>query len=363
MTTRNRNHQHVPGNGASRFRQLRDQHRESGFQSKRTSLTLQESKELMLLGNDAHVQALKQAGIRPESRFEALMGGGKDVLVIACSDARVLRLDSETDTIISSQIRVAGNIVPSSGASRDEIIESASRIRKGGLLVIEAHGCCGAVAEFKKWTEGGKGETGAPSLDALFDEIGGTDPVSNAKAQARKAREFLAGSGVSVGAVLYDWSAGTVEVIEGDHPMLATLREKWAFGHTMADRDGTLGARLASQVPHAVVIGSNDLPYSLATIMHYAQNEVFSTTGSAGGLDLQDEGSILYAVEHLHQGHVAFVATGTSQSAEAMFGTWEKDMRSMTVGGKSVISDMIDSGKLQITRLYYDLSDGRLREL
>ena len=166
---------------------------------------------------------------------------------------------------------------------------------------------------------------------------------------------------------MYDWEHGGVSILTGTQsPAIQLLVDQFNRRHSEANEDGKLAERLAKQKPHAIIVGSNVLPFSLGTITHALQNEVFHTTGSEGGLDDFDEGSILYAVEHLGVRHIPFIAPGNAQNTgkiNRMFDRWEQDLRSMTVNGEPLIANMLDSGELTISRLRYDLQSGQLAHI
>jgi carbonic anhydrase len=327
-------------------------------------LSKDESLELLMQGNAGHVAALKGVPMNPHQRYLKILAGQADYLIVRCSDARVNKSDSEADTLVGIHIYIAGNVIPGKRtASREEIAQVISLVKKDGVVLEAAHCKCGAVAERVKWVEGGMKPTGSTPLDNLLHEVLGPTPIENVVAQLAKLRELPLGGRAS-GAIMYDWEHGGVSIVSANQsPTLQLLVDQFNRMHAEADSDGKLASSLAKQKPHAIVVGSNMLPFSLGTITHALQNEVFHTTGSENGLDDFDEGSILYAVEHLGVRHIPFIApamAGNEKGISAMFDRWESDLRSMTVGGKPLIADMLDSGELAITRLRYDLGSGRL---
>lgn len=345
----------------SRLRELRQRHASKG-------LTARESLELLLGGNDAHAQRLEDLGISPMARMERIRSGQADYLVIACSDARIMQLDSEEDQLVGVQIRVAGNVIPRKGTpSFDEIREAVGRLREDGIVIIEGHIHCGAVNERVKWVEGGMKPTGSTPLDNLLHEVFGSNPTDNAVGQLTKAREQLPLHNIASGAVLYNWETGDIDILGANHsPVLEMLVDSWKHRHSQIAANDNLAEELKKQKPHAIAVGEVGLPYSLMTIMRAKQNEVFSTSGSEGGLDDIDEASILYAVEHLGVRHIPFISAGPIEDEGrigAMFDKWEADLRGMAVAGKPVLANMLDSGELAISRLRYDSSTGRLAEL
>jgi carbonic anhydrase len=344
--------------GESRLRELREKH-VSG------RLSSSESLELILQGNSGHVDALKGAPMTAHQRYLKIIAGQADYLIVRCSDARVHKTDSEQDTMVGIHIYIAGNVIPGKKtASFDEIAQVASLVRSDGACLDEAHCDCGAVKERVKWVEGGMKPTGSESLDCLLHEVIGPTPSDNAVAQLSKLRNLPGLGERATGALYYDWQKGGITIVDANQsPVVELLVGLFNKRHADADSDGHLAERLAKQKPHAIIIGSNLLPFSLNTITHASQNEVFQTTGSGNGLDEFDEGSILYAVEHLGVRHIPFIAPGISENSEmvaAVFDQWEMDLRQMTVNGKTIVANMLDSGELTISRLRYDLSSGRL---
>jgi len=344
--------------GETRSKELREKHVQG-------RLSAGESLELILIGNSEHVDALKGAPMTAHQRYLKIIAGDADYLIVRCSDARVHNTDSEKDTLVGIHIYIAGNVIPGKKtASFDEIAQVASLVRPDGACLEAAHCDCGAVKERVKWVEGGMKPTGSESLDCLLHEVMGPTPSDNAVAQLSKLRNLPGLGERATGALYYDWEKGGVTIVEANSsPIVELLVDLFNKRHADADSDGHLAERLAKQKPHAIIIGSNLLPFSLGTITHALQNEVFHTTGSGNGLDEFDEGSILYAIEHLGVRHIPFIAPGTSMNEEmvaAVFDQWESDLRAMTVGGRHLVAEMLDSGELTISRLRYDLGNGRL---
>lgn len=345
----------------SMLKELREKHA-SG------KLTVQQSRELLLEGNAEHALALKGAPMTPHQRYLKIMAAQADYLIVRCSDARVHKTDSERDELIGIHIYIAGNVVPGrKTASLNEISEVIALVRKDGVCLDEAHCNCGAVKERAKWVDGGMKPTGSVSLDNLLHEVMGPTPKENASAQLSKLRTLPVLGSRATGALHYDWEHGGVTIVKANtSPVIELLVDLFNKRHSEADADGHLADRLATQKPHAIVIGSNLLPFSISTILHARQNEVFQTTGSANGLDDFDKGSILYAVEHLGVRHIPFIAPGIKRNEKAlekMFARWESDLRSMTVNGEPVIARMLDSGELTISRFRYDLGSGKLVQM
>ena len=98
------------------------------------------------------------------------------------------------------------------------------------------------------------------------------------------------------------------------------------------------------------------MPFSVDTVFSAEPNEIFSTTGSEGGLDHYDEASVLYAAEHLGTKHIAFVAPlSDKEPMKKLFDKWEADLRSMPQ-----VAEKLDSGNLVITRFGYNTEKGSL---
>ncbi len=341
----------------SRLKELRGKHVSGG-------LSVQESLELLLQGNAEHAAALKGAPMTPHQRYLKILAGQADYAIVRCSDSRVHRTDSESDQTVGIHIAIAGNVIPGrKTASRDEIIEVIGRIRPDGAVLCEAHCSCGAVGVRNDWVNDGMKPTGSGALDTLLRDVMGPTPSDNGTAQLSKLRELPLGQRAS-GLLMYDWGHGGISIVSSTpSPLVELLVSQFNLRHSEADPDGKLASRITKQAPHAVVVGSNLLPFSIGTITRAQHNEVFNTTGSEGGLDDFDEASILYAVEHLHVRHIPFVAPGNARNSgkiNGMFDGWEQDLRSMMVGGKPLLAEMLDSGELVITRLRYDLQTGRL---
>lgn len=334
---------------------LREKHKTSG----QGAISAEESFTIILSGNQIHQSKLVEAGSSPEERYNKIMAGEADYVVITCSDARMPTLDSESDAskLIGVQIRVAGNVIPEEGVSREEIKEAVSRVKKGGLVIIEGHCSCGAVGECVKWISGGKQDTGSKPLNSLLKAISGTTPEENASGQYNKLNEIV-GPDRKTAAVVYDWNSGKVEILASENPELTELlKSKWERFHQEANSEGDLGARLsATQNPHAIVVLSNDMPFSADTICDTSQNELFATTGSENGLDDFDSASVLYAAEHLGPKHISLIAP-KKEGADKMFEKWISDLRSMPQ-----VAEKIDSGIIKITKFGYDLKTGALIE-
>ncbi|MCI0563118.1 MAG: carbonic anhydrase [Nitrososphaera sp.] len=332
------------------------------------SINPEESKSLLLMGNHEHVVRLEETGESPLSRHNAILDGKADYLVIACSDARIPRLDSEEDKLIGIQVRIAGNVVPKKGTpSFNEISDAVSMVKPDGLIVVEGHCNCGACKERVKWVENGMPDTGSKELNNLLHEVFGANPEENAMAQITKARETIPTSDRATGAVVYDWENEGIRIVSADHsPIMELLVESWNHRHVEAFEEGKLSERLSKHKPHAIAVGTSDLPYSLATVMQAKQNEIFSTTGSESGLDDMDKASILYAVEHLGIRHIPFFAPGgekDEKKIKAMFDKWESQILDMEVNGHKVIKELVEKTELKISWLRYDLESGSLIDM
>jgi carbonic anhydrase len=372
-------HRHFEKESPSDYdaRSLRRKHVASLLSDKAPRLTTQESRALLLAGNAEHVAALDGAPMTPLQRYSKIHSGEADYLVVACSDARILRLDSEKDPLVGLFIRIAGNVVPEKGSSSfDEMRDAVQMVRKDGAVIIEGHDGgpgCGAVNERVKWIEAGMPHTGSEPLDALLHRVVGDNPAHNAIAQLTTARNILDLGERPSAALVYDWEhakhrhAEPVHIVSANHSdVVEILKDSWNRRHAEAAGKADLVPLLRNQRPHAIAVGTNDLPFSVATIFHAEQNEVFSTTGSEHGLDELDMASILYAVEHLHVHHIPFVAPGREKDGRrvsGMFDRWEKQLRGMEVHGAPIIARMLDSGELRISRFRYDLDSGVVEEL
>jgi carbonic anhydrase len=359
------------------MRELRAKHVAHLLSEKAPRLTNDESLSLMLGGNVEHVTALINAPLTPAQRYEKIRDGEADYLVVGCSDSRNVRMDSEKDRIVGIFIRIAGNVVPPKGsACFDEMLEAVGNVKKDGAFIIEGHdgaAGCGAVNARVEWLEKGQPETGSEPLTTLFECVVGDSPDMNAVAQLSKAREMLNLGDRPSAAIVYDWEHDkhghdeAIHVSNANHSdVIEILKSNWNLRHDETSGKTDLPKLLAKQRPHAVAIGASDLPFSVSTIFHAEQNEVFSTTGSEKGLDSLDMASILYAVEHLDIKHIPFVAPGNGKDVKSvmkMFDKWEKQIRETEVHGHHVLADMLDSGELMISRLMYNLETGATEQL
>ncbi len=357
--------------------ELRKKHVASLLSDTAPRLTPQESLALLLAGNTEHVAALDKSPLTPLQRYARILQGEADYLIVACSDSRILRLDSEGDKLVGLFIRIAGNVVPTKGtASFEEMRDAVQMVRKDGAVLIEGHDGgpgCGAVNERVKWVDGGMHPTGSEPLDTLLHRVVGDTPELNAIAQLTAARATLDLGDRASGAMIYDWEHSKhghdepIHVVSANpSDVIEMLKDNWNRSHGETSERTDLPKLLKNQRPHSVAVGTGDLPFSIGTIVHAEQGEVFSTTGSAKGLDDMDMASILYAVEHLHVGHVPFVAPGRSKDRKkvnAMFDQWEEQIRGMEVHGHHLLADMLDRGELVISRLMYNLESGALEQL
>jgi carbonic anhydrase len=368
------------GSGAppeSEVRSLRAKHVAYLLSEKAPRLSNEESLSLLRGGNAEHVVALVNAPLTPMERHERIRAGEADYLVIGCSDSRNVRMDAEKDRIVGIFLRIAGNVIPPKGsACYEEMLEAVGMVRKDGAIIIEGHdgaAGCGAVKARVDWLEKGQPETGSAPLTTLFECVVGDSSDMNAVAQLSKAREMLNLGERPSAAIVYDWEHGkhghedAIHVANANHSdVIENLKGNWNLRHEEEAGKADLPKLLAKQKPHAVAIGASDLPFSLATIFHAEQNEVFSTTGSEKGLDDLDMASILYAVEHLHIRHMPFVAPGRGKdrkAVEKLFDGWESQIRETEVHGEKLLAKMIDSGALVISRLMYDLETGAIEQL
>jgi carbonic anhydrase len=352
---------------------LREKHIESLLDGKAPRLTQAQSISLLLAGNLEHVQALKEPGASlPKERYDKIKAGEADYLVVACSDSRLLRLDSEKDGLVGLFIRIAGNVIPKRGTpSFVEMQEAVRNVKKDGAIIIEGHDGgpgCGAVNERVKWIKKGMPHTGSVPLDNLLHCVLGENPEANATAQLAIARDTLGIHGRASAALVYDWEhkkhghEEPIHVVSSNHSdVIEILKDNWNHRHEASAEKSDLIKLLESQRPHALAVGTSDLPYSVGTIFHADQNEIFSTTGSENGLDELDVASILYAVQHLGVKTIPFVAPGMQKDESEMmrmFDSWEEELRGQTVNGENLLAKMLDSGELTITRFRYDLKTG-----
>ncbi|MBI5228308.1 hypothetical protein HY988_06975 [Candidatus Micrarchaeota archaeon] len=364
----------VSGDGSG-SNDLRAKHRIIG-------LTPQESVELMLQGNYDHAARLSELSLHgvplqvrrniladPESRLV-------DYVVVACSDARIPRLDSEKDNLVGIHIRTAGNYL--SVTSREEFIkikQAVSNLRPNGVLIFLGHHDCGAVKELVKWLRadesGGKlakPPTGSLAMDHLMKEMSGLSPSNNELNQRKRAVKRLGLGGDQVVAALnYDWEKGGFEIIKAkSSERLTLIVDHWNELATIAKGELekqklTLSALLAKQRPHAIVVGTPDLPYSLGTIMQSEQNEIFSVTATSRGLDKTDLASIIYSLSH-GVSHIALTTPGLrrdEKTIQKLFKKWKAELR-QSLKEIPELLDKFDSGAISLSLFRYDLDSGKL---
>jgi len=356
----------------SELQPLRAKHDASILSPDEPRLSHQESRHLLKLGNVEHVARLRELCISPSFRHNSLIQGSADYLVIACSDARVLRMDSENASLQGIQMRVAGNVMPSLGTtSFDDVRDAVKLVKDNGVILIEGHCHCGAVKERTKWAEGGMKSTGSDALDRLLTEVCGTSPAQNGLEQFVKAKDTLQIGRRELSFLIYDWENGGIETpsqatVEKLRPYVASLElAKRLNGlHATAMKEGGLG-RLKTHRPHSIVIGTLDMPYSAATVFHARQNELFCITGSERGLDHVDTASALYAVNHLGVHHIVFLAPGPESDLPRigrLFERWKSDLSNMLVNGTRALGGMLSTGLLRISQFRYDLQTGKAVE-
>jgi carbonic anhydrase len=359
-----RGHSHFerPPMEAPRLLELREKHR-SG------ALSQTESLEFLLAGNQEHVTKLKESGVSPLERHERIITGQADYMIIACSDARLPRIDSEDDKLVGVQIRIAGNVVPEKGSiSQIMMGDSVRMVRPDGAVIIEGHVHCGAVKAKMDLILSGKTGTGNEQIDTLLRQVIGTDPLDNAIMQLEKARKLLELGSRKAGAMIYNWESGGLSIVgTSNAPEIELLNSSINQRHlSAAHPEKGLAQMLKSHKPHAIMVGTRDLPFGVSTITHSEQNELFSTTGSERGLDTLGQASILYAIEHLGVKHIAFMAPGQAEDEKkirTMFNRWEKELRNLKVEDSPLIERMLEKGEIGISMLRYDLATGKLQEM
>ncbi len=367
---------------------LREKHRQGCLSDGKTALSVSESKQMIIEGNDEHALHLRIAGISVGQRANSRIQNVLDLHLHDCSDSRCYRKDSEFSSFVGTYTRAAGNPFPKKGSSRVELIEAASHIRPGGLFIIFSHSYCGAVKEKTNFAASRAPTTNIPVMDFLLAELKPGSPQYNGIAQLQKAvsdKEFApVRQRFGLALMHYDWDSHTISInrtvgCSGESlELLYDLAHEW-----QEDLNGVLlpANYLKNQTPHALAVATPDLPFSVPTILHAEPNEVFVTTGSegdsdtlTGGLDEVDSASILYGVEHLHIGHMPFIAAGTESDIpriKNMFETWESDVRSMSQtkeqNGRKVkvpiVEMALENRHLTISRFMYNIESGKLVEL
>ncbi|MBN1170180.1 hypothetical protein JXA56_04085 [Candidatus Micrarchaeota archaeon] len=348
------------GSGNTGVSPLREKHRAARTR-REFALKHEEAKSLLLEGNAKHTERLASLNVSPKSRYEKIEAGEADYLLLQCSDSRVMPPDSEDEKMVGLQLRVAGNLVPRDGASREETREVASLVRPGGVIAVEAHCHCGAVNAHVEWEKGGRADTGIPDLNVLLNDVHGNDPITNLMLQGGLAATLTTNQYLAL--IYYDWEKCRVDIhSNGSVPIVRALKQNIESRQRLAD-DGGLVARLATQAPATIAVAYHKLPFSPNTIFRAEQGEIFSTTGSEGGLDKHDRASLLYSVEHCHSNHLAFIAPAI-KSTKAMFDKWEHDIRQMQNNdGENILDTKLNSGELKITRFSYDLYKGTIVEV
>lgn len=335
--------------------ELRKKHRLS-YQDPTKSLTHEESRRILEYGNSQHQIALNRFKSSPEARFNTILNGEADYVHIRCSDSRVSRSDHEFDTFVGMQIRVAGNVIPKSGVSVEEIREVVKLVKPGGIVLLTSHTKCGAIVARAGWKQNGKQDTGNGDLNTLLTTVDKDTPQENLIVQAGRANMLLDGQILITGH--YDWDSGTIEL--HNHPSASLgirLRANIIQNHRECD-DGELFSLISNtQKPHTIAVSYHKLPFSMNTIFRAEPGEVFGTTGSESGMDACDRASLLYAAEHVGTKHIAFLAPNIP-NVESMFALWEANIREMVVNGKKIFEHHLNSGILQITKYVYDLKNG-----
>ena len=336
---------------------LRKKHR-SAFRKHEDALTHGEARNMLEAGNGIHQQLLKKYGASPEKRFDAIRKGQADYVHVHCSDSRSAVSDHESDAHVGMHIRVAGNVIVAEGASADETREAISCVKKGGLVLLTSHTKCGAVAAHTSWEKEGRPDPGNEELSKLLTTVEKTTPEGNLIVQAGRANLLLDGQYLITGH--YDWDTGQVSFHnhQSIRPALL-LKENMQQYHNECD-DGELFQLISNgQRPHTIAVSYHRLPFTSNTIFKAEPGEIFTTTGSEGGMDDCDKASLLYAVEHCGSRQIAMLAPNI-RGVEAMFDRWEADIKDMVVGGKRMFVEQLQLGILDFTRYVYDLRAGKL---
>ena len=339
------------------FEDLRRKHRVA-FRKHENALTHGEARNILEGGNEGHQQLLKRFRASPDRRFDTILEGNADYVHVHCSDSRSAVSDHESETHVGMQIRVAGNVIVSDGASAEETRESFSLVKKGGLILLTSHTKCGAVAAHTSWENDGRPDPGNEELSTLLTTVEKTTPEGNLIVQTGRATMLLDGQHLVTGH--YDWDSGNVSF--HNHPSVRAallLKGNMQQYHNECN-DGKLFELISNgQRPHSIVVSYHKLPFSSNTIFKAEPGEIFTTTGSEGGMDSCDRASLLYAVEHCGSRHIAMLAPNI-RGVEQMFAKWEQDIRRMVVGGTRMFEEHLQSGAIAITKYVYDLREGKL---
>lgn len=325
-----------------------------------------QSLRMLLLGNESHVRRLELSGVSPHERHELARKGKADLMFIYCSDARMVGLDSEQEAPVSIHFRVAGNAVPSIYASVNDVRAIVSRLKDDGEIVILSHVSCGAVNAYAAWDK--SSPTESRTIDRLLKSIEGDTPEANAIGQAARARLLLPLLDVGarrISVLHYDWNTEEGVSLLGDampSPAVELLKNRLTVRHMLANgSEGILRGALAKQAPHSIIVAANDLPFSIPAIVGAEQNEVFVVTGSRHGLDDVGIASVFYAVRHLGQRSIVFIAPlrGQAHSDVAeLFDKWERGLER-----EHVLLKMMREGELTISYFGYGLETGMLADL
>jgi len=221
---------------------------------------------------------------------------------------------------------------------------------------VEAHCHCGAVAAHVDWEKDQRRDPGIPTLKRLLEDLHGNSPIENLMLQGGLAAKLTTNHYLVL--MYLDWEKKVVDLLSNaGHPIAQHLKSAIESKLKLADADGQLQVRLATQRPHTVAVQYHKLPYSLNTIFGADLGEIFATTGSEGGLDEHDQASLYYSVEHCGSKHIALVAPSI-EGIRTMFDKWETDIREMEIKGERQFARMLDSKELRITRYSYDLYSG-----
>ena len=337
--------------------ELRKKHR-AAFNKHENALTHGEARSMLEGGNAVHQQLLQRYAASPQKRFDTINAGQADYVHIHCSDSRESVSDHESDSHVGMQIRVAGNVIPSTGASVEEAKEAISLVKRGGIVLLTSHVKCGAVAAHAGWEKQGRPDAGNEELETLLTTVEKDNPYGNLIVQAGHATMLLNGQHLVLGH--YDWDVGDVTFHNHD-----ALRESMLLWGNMSQYhkesdDGELLELISNgQRPHTIAVSYHKLPFSSNRIFGSEPGEIFTTTGSEGGMDSCDRASLLYAAQHCGSNHIAMLAPNI-RGVESIFEKWEADVKKMVVGGVRMFEKQLESGAMATTRYVYDLRAGKL---
>jgi|GEM_PF-5023183 len=356
--------------------ELRSKHRSGG-------LSPGEASSIILFGNHEHMDEVKLFGRGPRDRHEAIMDGMADGMVWACSDSRVGAIGTNDEMIILEQ-RSAGNsfAFPDTRSHRIQMAV-IGRVRRGGLLAIAGHVSCGAVqAKADLDAQGPDAKTGNAELDAQLREVVGDSEEKNVLSQTCRLREANSTMGKLVVGVMLDWASEGVaySVLDGGRGMPGPSLQQPFVGaselHAIHAQSENYLERMKGQSPHTIIVAPATIPYSVHTIVQSEPGEVFVVTGTSPykatqsqredndlSLDYPALGSLYYPIEHLGTRNVIFLDDDANpELLKSKFAAWEKGLRALKHKGEEFVARLIDEGKLQLTKMVYELDSGKIRE-